>query len=63
MNLGWIVFFEAALINVFLAALVIAYPSIGWPGFAGGLIALIVVSGLLIKVAKGATQKPDAQAV
>ncbi|MEJ6582146.1 MAG: NADH-quinone oxidoreductase subunit H [Akkermansiaceae bacterium] len=63
MNLGWIVFFEAALINVFLAALVIAYPSIGPAGFAGGLVALIVVSGLLIKVAKGATQKPDAQAV
>lgn len=63
MNLGWIVFFETALVNVFLAALVIAYPSIGPAGFAGGLAALIVVTALLIKIAKGATQKPDAQAV
>jgi len=63
MNLGWIVFFEGALINVFLAALVIAYPSIGLLGFLGGLAALTVVSVLLITIAKGATQKPNAQAV
>ena len=63
MNLGWIVFFEAALINVFLAALVIAQPSIGMAGFGIGLLILAVVSVLLIKIAKGATQKPSATAV
>lgn len=63
MNLGWIVFFEAALINVFLAALVIAYPSIGMGGFALGFGILIVATILLIKIAKGATQKPSATAV
>jgi len=63
MNLGWIVFFEAALINVFLAALVIAYPSIGLWGVLIGFILLLVVTILLITVAKGATKKPSATAV
>ncbi|MCX8239414.1 MAG: NADH-quinone oxidoreductase subunit H [Akkermansiaceae bacterium] len=63
MNLGWIVFFEAALINVFLAALVIAYPSIGGLGVLIGFALLTIVTILLIKVAKGATQKPSATAV
>ncbi len=63
MNLGWIVFFEAALINVFLAALIIASPSIGLGGVAIGGAFLILVTILLIKVAKGATQKPSATAV
>ena len=63
MNLGWIVFFEAALINVFLAALVIAYPSIGLTGVLIGFLLLTIVTVLLIKIAKGATQKPSATAV
>lgn len=63
MNLGWIVFFEAALINVFLAALVIAYPSIGGMGVLIGFVLLTIVTILLIKIAKGATQKPSANAV
>ena len=63
MNLGWIVFFEAALINVFLAALVMALPSIKIWGFLGGLAALVVISSLLIQIAKSATLKPDANAV
>jgi len=63
MNLGWIVFFEAALINVFLAALVIAYPSIGGLGVLIGFALLTIVTILLIKVAKGATQKPSSTAV
>jgi NADH-quinone oxidoreductase subunit H len=63
MNLGWIVFFEAALINVFLAALVIAYPSIGLIGVAIGFAILTIATILLIIIAKGATQKPSATAV
>ncbi len=63
MNLGWIVFFEAALINVFLAALVIAYPSIGFMGFIVGFIILAIASVLLILIAKGTTKKPSATAV
>lgn len=59
MNLGWIVFFEAALINVFLAALVIARPSIGTGGFLGGVAILFVVTILLIKIAKSAAHKPS----
>lgn len=63
MNLGWIVFFEAALVNVFLAALVIAYPSIGGTGVLIGFASLITVTLLLIKIAAGATLKPSASAV
>jgi len=63
MNLGWIVFFEAALINVFLAALVIAHPSIGWFGFGIGFVLLVAATIILIAIAKGATQKPSATAV
>lgn len=63
MNLGWIVFFEAALINVFLAALVLAYPGIGALGVLLGFILLAIVTVLLIKIAKGATQKPSLTAV
>lgn len=63
MNLGWIVFFELALINVFLAALVIAYPSIQLTGVLVGFVILAIVTILLIKIAKGATQKPSATAV
>ena len=63
MNLGWIVFFEAALINVFLAALVIAYPSIGFIGVTIGFALLITATILLIIIAKGATKKPSATAV
>lgn len=63
MNLGWIVFFEAALLNVFLAALVIAYPSIGGIGVLIGFAILLAVTMLLIKIAVGATAKPSATAV
>lgn len=63
MNLGWIVFFEAALINVFLMALVIAYPSIGTTGFLIGFTILIVVTALLIKIAKSASRKPSRSVV
>lgn len=48
MRLGWVIFFEAALINVFLAALVIAAPQFGAAATVGGLVLLAVVTGALI---------------
>jgi NADH-quinone oxidoreductase subunit H len=48
MRLGWVIFFEAALINVFLAALVIAAPQFGAISTVGGLALLAVVTGALI---------------
>lgn len=56
MNLGWIVFFEAALINVFFGALMIAAPHIGFLPTTFSFVALAVVSGLLIKIAKSAVK-------
>ena len=64
MNLGWIVFFEAALINVFLTALMIGYGKLPQEVILGGLILLGVVSTLLVVIAKGALNKsPELGAV
>ncbi|MFU8892167.1 MAG: complex I subunit 1/NuoH family protein [Luteolibacter sp.] len=52
MHLGWIVFFEAALLNVFLAALIIAAPSLGAVAVILGLLLLAIVTGAIIWVAK-----------
>ena len=57
MRLGWIIFFEAALINVFLAALVIAAPQFGAASTIGGLILLAIVTGALIWVLKVSEKK------
>jgi NADH-quinone oxidoreductase subunit H len=57
MRLGWVIFFEAALINVFLAALVIAGPQFGLISTAGGLALLAVVTGALIWVLKASEKK------
>ena len=57
MDLGWIVFFEAALINVFLMAILMAYPSLGLMVIPAAIV-LIIVSILLIKIAKSATNPP-----
>lgn len=57
MRLGWVIFFEAALINVFLAALVIAAPQFGAAATVGGLILLAVVTGTLIWVLKVSEKK------
>ena len=63
MDLGWIVFFEAALINIFLMAILMSYtsPHIGWLAIPAAIV-LIIVSILLIKIAKSAT-KPSAYTV
>ncbi|HEY1120949.1 MAG TPA: complex I subunit 1 family protein [Haloferula sp.] len=57
MRLGWVIFFEAALINVFLAALVIAAPQFGAAATIGGLIVLAIVTGALIWVLKVSEKK------
>ncbi len=48
MRLGWVIFFEAALINVFLAALVIAAPQLGSVITVVGLVVLAAVTAGLI---------------
>ena len=58
MNLGWIVFFEAALINVFIAALILAVPHIGYLAFGVCLAILLVVTGVLFAIAKSAIHAP-----
>ena len=52
MKLGWVVFFEAALINVFLAALIIAAPELTAAILVAGFILLAVVTAAVIWVAK-----------
>jgi NADH-quinone oxidoreductase subunit H len=52
MKLGWVVFFEAALINVFLAALIIAAPELTAAIIAIGAVLLIVLTASVIWVAK-----------
>jgi len=52
MKLGWVIFFEAALINVFLAALIIAAPELTATILVIGLILLVAVTAAIIWVAK-----------
>lgn len=52
MKLGWVVFFEAALVNVFLAALVIAAPHLSGAVLAIGAVLLIALTFAIIWVAK-----------
>lgn len=58
MKLGWVVFFEAALINVFLAALIIAAPELKGTIIAIGAVLLIAVTAAVIWVAKVSEEKP-----
>ena len=57
MRLGWIIFFEVALINVFLAALVLAAPKLGIVITVIGAILLATVSAALIWVLKISDKK------
>lgn len=57
MRLGWIIFFEVALINVFLAALVLAAPKLGIVITVIGAILLAAVSAALIWVLKISDKK------
>ncbi len=58
MRLGWVIFFEAALLNVFLAALVLALPDCGAVITGAGLVLLVVVTGALVWALKVSEKKP-----
>jgi NADH-quinone oxidoreductase subunit H len=58
MKLGWVIFFEAALINVFLAALIIAAPAFSPVIIGVGAILLLAVTGAVIWVAMVSEEHP-----
>ncbi|MBK1884374.1 NADH-quinone oxidoreductase subunit H [Luteolibacter pohnpeiensis] len=58
MKLGWVVFFEAALINVFLAALILAAPHLQGVIITIGAVLLFVLTLAVIWVAKASEEKP-----
>lgn len=58
MKLGWVVFFEAALINVFLAALIVAAPELQGAIIATGAVLLVILTLAVIWVAKVSEEKP-----
>jgi NADH-quinone oxidoreductase subunit H len=58
MKLGWVVFFEAALINVFLAALILAAPEFTTAIIGIGAVLLIVLTVAVIWVAKVSEEHP-----
>ncbi|MGA0854974.1 MAG: NADH-quinone oxidoreductase subunit H, partial [Luteolibacter sp.] len=57
MKLGWVIFFEAALINVFLAALILAAPSLSTTIIGAGAILLAIITGAIVWVAKVSEEK------
>ena len=57
MKLGWVIFFEAALINVFLAALVIAAPALSAVIIGVGALLLVATTAAIIYVAKVSEEK------
>ena len=58
MKLGWVVFFEAALINVFIAALIIAAPGLEKVIIGTGAVLLVILTLAVIWVAKVSEEKP-----
>jgi NADH-quinone oxidoreductase subunit H len=58
MKLGWVVFFEAALINVFLAALIVAAPQLEKTIIGIGAVLLVIVTAAVIWVAKVSEETP-----
>jgi NADH-quinone oxidoreductase subunit H len=58
MKLGWVIFFEAALINVFLAALILAAPHLTIAIIGAGSILLAAVTAAVIWVARVSEGKP-----
>ncbi|MCX8495413.1 MAG: NADH-quinone oxidoreductase subunit H, partial [Akkermansiaceae bacterium] len=58
MKLGWVVFFEAALINVFLAALIVAAPQLQTAIIGIGSVLLVILTAAVIWVAKVSEEHP-----
>ncbi len=52
MKLGWVVFFEAALINIFIATVIIAAPHLDKGPLAALIIGVIIFSVLMFYIAK-----------
>ena len=52
MKLGWVVFFEAALINILITALIIAYPHLDSTQFTAACAAVGVFTVIMIYIAK-----------
>jgi len=59
MKLGWVIFFEAALINVFLAALIIAAPCLPLSILALSAALLVAVTATVIWVARVSEARPQ----
>jgi len=57
MKLGWVIFFEAALVNVFLAALILAAPHLTAMILAISAVLLAAVTAALIRVAQSSEAK------
>lgn len=65
MRLGWVVFFELALINIFIAAIILMWNA---PGFTAGpaalsIIGLVIFSGLMVWLAKSINTKREPSAL
>jgi len=58
MKLGWVIFFEAALVNVFLAALIVAAPHLAAAITAIGAVLLVIVTAAIVWVARVSEAKP-----
>jgi NADH-quinone oxidoreductase subunit H len=52
MKLGWVVFFELALINILIAALVMSFPHLTATEFSAAAVGVVVFSGLMFYIAK-----------
>jgi len=65
MRLGWVVFFELALINIFIAAIILMWnaPGFGWGPRAISIIGLAIFSGLMIWLAKSINTKREPSAL
>ena len=59
MKLGWVIFFEAALVNVFLAALIVAAPHLQGTIISLGALLLLIVTAAIIWVAQVSEAKPN----
>jgi NADH-quinone oxidoreductase subunit H len=63
MKLGWVVFFELALFNIFIAALIIAAPHIGAAmTIFVGIPALLVLAALMFFITKSVEGKRKVRA-
>ena len=65
MRLGWVVFFELALINIFIAAIILMWnsPGFGWGPRCISILGLIVFSGLMVWLAKTIKTKREISAL